>query len=225
MFCPKCNAILPNDSKFCSICGAQLNSPAQSDNSRTDFGVNDNQMNGSADSSYRNQNTGVPYTENQTPYNNGGYTPNQNPYNNGGYTPNQNPYNNGGYNQNQYGNQYNNQYSNPYSQNQYGQYQNPNPNMYPQYNRNVNEDRRSVGFCILSFFIPVLGLVFYLVWKDQFPNKAKGCGIAAIIGAVCGVIGGVIRGILMAVFGFSDFYYDDFSDYLNLFVNFLASRL
>ena len=97
--------------------------------------------------------------------------------------------------------------------------------MYPQYNQNVNEDKRSAGFCILSFIIPVLGLVLYLVWKDQYPNKAKGCGIAAIIGAVCAVIGGVIRGILTAVFGFSDYYYDDFNDYLNLFVNFLVSRL
>lgn len=96
--------------------------------------------------------------------------------------------------------------------------------MYPQYNQSVNEDKRSAGFCILSFFIPLLGLILYLVWKDQFPNKAKGCGIAAIIGAVCAVIGGVIRGILMAVFGFSDFYYDDFNDYLNLFMNLLISR-
>jgi hypothetical protein len=49
-------------------------------------------------------------------------------------------------------------------------------------------DAPNMGFAVLSFFLPVVGLILYLVWKDQFPFKAKSCGKGALIGALVEII-------------------------------------
>lgn len=60
-------------------------------------------------------------------------------------------------------------------------------------NRTINSsDAKSSGFNALSFFFPVIGLILYLVWKDQYPVKSKGIGKWAIIGAVTGFVFGII---------------------------------
>lgn len=51
-----------------------------------------------------------------------------------------------------------------------------------------NPDSASVGFTILSFFIPIVGIVLYFVWKNQCPNKAKPCLYAALISIVINFI-------------------------------------
>ena len=38
---------------------------------------------------------------------------------------------------------------------------------------NNNEDEPSVGYNILGFIIPIIGLILYFSWKDKTPNKAK----------------------------------------------------
>ena len=50
---------------------------------------------------------------------------------------------------------------------------------------------------LLGCCIPIVGLVIFLVWKDQKPKTAKAAGIGAL---VC-VIVGVIFYILMIVLG------------------------
>lgn len=49
-------------------------------------------------------------------------------------------------------------------------------------------DQKSFGWALLCFFIPVLGLILYLVWKDKTPLKAKSCGKGAIVGFVLSTI-------------------------------------
>lgn len=49
------------------------------------------------------------------------------------------------------------------------------------------EDRSSVGFNFLSFLFPVVGLIFFLCWKQEFPVRAKGCGVCALISVVVGI--------------------------------------
>lgn len=48
-------------------------------------------------------------------------------------------------------------------------------------------DAPSAGFGILSFFFPLIGLILYLVWKDQSPLKAKSAGTGALIGFIMGI--------------------------------------
>ena len=44
-----------------------------------------------------------------------------------------------------------------------------------------NGDARSAGLGILCFFLPIVGLILYIVWKDTYPLKAKSCGKGALI--------------------------------------------
>jgi hypothetical protein len=50
------------------------------------------------------------------------------------------------------------------------------------------DDKGSVGFGILSFFIPLVGLILFLVWHKEKPRKAKSAGIGALIGMVANII-------------------------------------
>lgn len=50
------------------------------------------------------------------------------------------------------------------------------------------EDESSLGFAILSFFFPIVGLVLFLIWKNDFPQKAKSCLKGMVSGIVLGVV-------------------------------------
>lgn len=49
------------------------------------------------------------------------------------------------------------------------------------------DDAPSGGFGFLCFMFPVVGLILFLVWQREYPQKAKSCGIGAIIGVCVGV--------------------------------------
>ncbi len=49
------------------------------------------------------------------------------------------------------------------------------------------EDKPIGGLGILCFFIPVVGLCLYLVWKDDKPVRAKGAGKPALWGFSIGM--------------------------------------
>ena len=49
----------------------------------------------------------------------------------------------------------------------------------------------------VCFFIPLVGLILYLVWKDEKPIAANECGIFGLIGFVMGIAFSFILYILM----------------------------
>ncbi len=49
-------------------------------------------------------------------------------------------------------------------------------------------DAPHMGFAVLSFFIPLVGLILYLFFKDCYPLRARSCGKGAIIGFVTEVV-------------------------------------
>lgn len=58
-------------------------------------------------------------------------------------------------------------------------------------NNNVvekNDDKSNVGLNILSFFVPLIGVILYFLLKKEQPVKAKNCCKSAIIGVVVFVI-------------------------------------
>ena len=61
------------------------------------------------------------------------------------------------------------------------------------------EASSNFGWSVLGFFIPIVGLILYLVWKETSPSKAKAAGYGALSGfllSLCvSVIAGVIAGI------------------------------
>lgn len=46
----------------------------------------------------------------------------------------------------------------------------------------MNEEGSAVGWGILSFLIPLVGLILFLCWKNEKPHTAKVCGICALVG-------------------------------------------
>jgi hypothetical protein len=49
-------------------------------------------------------------------------------------------------------------------------------------------DAPSMGYAVLGFFIPLAGLILYLVWKDQYPLRAKSAGKGALIGFIADLV-------------------------------------
>ncbi len=57
------------------------------------------------------------------------------------------------------------------------------------------EDEPNKGYAIIGFFLPIVGLILYLVYESKMPKKAKSAGK----GALAGVITQVVLYILIAV--------------------------
>ena len=54
------------------------------------------------------------------------------------------------------------------------------------------DDSGSVGWAILGFFIPLAGLILFLVWKDSKPRCAKKAGLGALIAVIFSVVMSIV---------------------------------
>ncbi len=61
------------------------------------------------------------------------------------------------------------------------------------------DDASSVGFAILGFFFPLIGLILYLVWKGNKPKRAKSCGKGALIGFIVGIVLSILISVLSVI--------------------------
>ncbi len=66
-------------------------------------------------------------------------------------------------------------------------YQQAQPAYTPGYSSQSN-DSGSFGWAVLGFFIPLVGLILWLVWKDSKPKSAKMSGIGALVGVGISVL-------------------------------------
>lgn len=66
-------------------------------------------------------------------------------------------------------------------------------------------DAPSGGFFALGFFFPVIGLILFLVWKDQLPMRAKSCGKGALVGVIVWFVLGFVLGIIAGIAGASQY--------------------
>ena len=64
---------------------------------------------------------------------------------------------------------------------------------------NSKVDKPSTGLNIVSFLWPFVGLILYLVMKDQTPIKAKKCGKWALIGVGVSVAIAIIYFIIAVI--------------------------
>ncbi len=55
-------------------------------------------------------------------------------------------------------------------------------------NSPVQPDQKSFGWGLLGFLVPILGLILWLLWKDETPKKAKSVGVGALISAITSAI-------------------------------------
>ncbi len=42
----------------------------------------------------------------------------------------------------------------------------------------------NIGYALLGFFLPIVGLILYLVWKPTDPANARAAGIGALVSAI-----------------------------------------
>lgn len=72
-------------------------------------------------------------------------------------------------------------------------------------NKNVSEDSSSFGFALLGFFIPLVGLILFLIYEGKKPKRAKSAGKGALIGFITNIVLSIVLVILYIVFAASLF--------------------
>ena len=75
------------------------------------------------------------------------------------------------------------------------------PNMTKQNQSTNPSDTGSAGWAVLGFFVPLVGLILYLVWRDTEPKNAKMAGKGALISVIISVVLTIISVICIAVTG------------------------
>lgn len=63
----------------------------------------------------------------------------------------------------------------------------------------VNLDRGGFAWGFLGFFIPIVGFILWLVWRDEKPKTAKSLGIGALVGVIIGFIFVVIYFLIIII--------------------------
>lgn len=70
-------------------------------------------------------------------------------------------------------------------------------------NADVSEDNSNLGFAILGFFIPIVGLILFLIYEEKKPKRAKSAVKGALIGFITEIVLAIILVILYVVFAAS----------------------
>lgn len=63
----------------------------------------------------------------------------------------------------------------------------------------MQDDTGSIGWGILGFFFPIVGLVLYLIWKETRPKTAKVAGKGALISVIIEFVLGFLLGLLVGL--------------------------
>ena len=72
-------------------------------------------------------------------------------------------------------------------------------------NADASEDSLSLGFAILGFFIPIVGLILFLIYEEKKPKRAKSAVKGALIGFITEIVLAIILVIQYVVFAASIF--------------------
>lgn len=72
-------------------------------------------------------------------------------------------------------------------------------------NADASEDSLSLGFAIFGFFIPIVGLILFLIYEEKKPKRAKSAVKGALIGFITEIVLAIILVILFVVFATSIF--------------------
>lgn len=78
-------------------------------------------------------------------------------------------------------------------------------------------DAPSAGFAVLGFFIPIVGLILYLVYENKQPMRAKSAGKGALIGFIVQVVAAVVTAVIIITGLFA--YFWNFSNFFNTYYN------
>ena len=68
----------------------------------------------------------------------------------------------------------------------------------------VGEADYSFLWGLLGYFIPIVGLILFIVWRESKPKAAKAVGIGALIRAILMFIAFIIMIVLVVISGLSN---------------------
>ncbi len=51
-----------------------------------------------------------------------------------------------------------------------------------------SEDNAGFGWGLLSFCLPIVGLILFIIWREEKPKTAKLAGICALVGFILNII-------------------------------------
>lgn len=63
----------------------------------------------------------------------------------------------------------------------------------------TDSEGSTVGWGVLGFFIPIVGFILWLIWKDEHPARAKSAGIGCLVSICLGVVGVILYVVLVFV--------------------------
>ncbi|MBQ6586287.1 MAG: hypothetical protein IJH83_05715 [Coriobacteriales bacterium] len=58
----------------------------------------------------------------------------------------------------------------------------------------------SIGWALLGFLAPLVGLILFLVWEKERPADGKSAGIGALAGTIASLVFGVLNYIVVMAF-------------------------
>ena len=64
--------------------------------------------------------------------------------------------------------------------------------------QNIQDDG-SIGWGVLGFFVPLAGLILFLMWRTERPKSAKAAGLGALISVIVSFVYGFVFGTLAAL--------------------------
>lgn len=62
-------------------------------------------------------------------------------------------------------------------------------------------DSDSIGWAILGFLVPLVGLILFLVWSSTRPKSAKMAGIGALIGVIFSIVFSIVLVVILVALG------------------------
>lgn len=60
------------------------------------------------------------------------------------------------------------------------------------------QDNGSFGWAVLGFFIPIAGLILYLVWRTEKPLSARRAGIGALVSGIGALVLVIVEVVVLA---------------------------
>ena len=67
------------------------------------------------------------------------------------------------------------------------------------YDENVVRDSGSIGWGILGFFFPLIGLILFIAWHRSKPNSAKSAGLGALLSVIVHFVLSIIAFIVLGI--------------------------
>ncbi len=55
-------------------------------------------------------------------------------------------------------------------------------------NTNAPQDDGNFIWAVIGWFVPIAGLILWIMWKDTAPRNAKKAGLGALISTIAGVV-------------------------------------